>query len=230
MCLRDIHPKTDRLPLCIIHNVLNMYFSGVCFITDAFLSFVERRYLSVNLKDNIKYELSKELFFEVGLDGIIKDVTSNCFNITGYTQDELIGCKLEKFIKDEEEINLLNSRDKYEAEIVFHHKNGRNLYMRIKKKVITNNRDKVLCICITDITEYKHELDRAKRLMRIFERANDIIFSVRIKPELKFEYLSPAVYSNLGITVEECIKNPMIPLEIVHPMNMKNIKRNLMVT
>ena len=40
---------------------------------------------------------------------------------------------------------------------------------------------------------------------------------MEIIPELKFTYMSPSVEDIVGYTVEEHIKNPMLPLEIIHP-------------
>ncbi|SHH13155.1 sensor domain-containing diguanylate cyclase [Tepidibacter thalassicus] len=172
----------------------------------------------VSLREDVKQKLSRELFLEIEFDCTIKDVTSNCYNILGYTKEEMIGQNIKEIFKNSELNKLLNKNDNSKiAEIIIKDKNNDDIYMSVKKGFVKEDNKNIMFLSMIDITKYKEKLNMAKRLMRIFEKSNDIIFSARIKPEIKFEYLSPAVYTNLGVTVEECKKNPLIPLEIVHP-------------
>ena len=159
-------------------------------------------------------ELARELFIEIELDGTIKDATPNCFNILGYTKQELIGQNSKEIFQTSEFGTMLSNDEYFEAkEVTVKNKDNSNIYMSVSKNIIKEKR----YISMIDITKYKEELERSKRLKRIFERTNDIICSFNVEGEYKFDYISPSIFSNLGVTVEELNKNPMIPLETVHP-------------
>lgn len=162
----------------------------------------------------------REVILEITRDGTIRDITSNCFRVLGYTQEEMIGHNIIEFMDEEMNLSLLSEKlDKESVEIAFKYKSSNLIYMDVMVDTFLNENDEIdsLCLAMIDITRYKDIEKNAKRLIRIFDKSEDIIYSLEKKPELKFYYLSPSIYKNLGYTLEESINNPMLPLDIVHP-------------
>ena len=54
------------------------------------------------------------------------------------------------------------------------------------------------------------------RFRRLAENARDIIFRVRILPDVQIEYISPVVVTLIGYTAEEFYTNPGIPIQITN--------------
>jgi PAS domain S-box-containing protein len=74
---------------------------------------------------------------------------------------------------------------------------------------------------IHDITERKRlEADLTaseERFHRLADNAPDVIFRVRLAPELGFDYISPAVFTIAGYTPAEYYANPWLAFTVVHP-------------
>jgi len=161
--------------------------------------------------------LSREIIMKVTIDGQIIETTANCFNILGYEKEEMVGYNLLEFIKSDSLENIFNEEDS-DIELIFTHKKSELKYIDVKKVVLKkDNNEKVFLFSMLDITKYKEEKNFIRRTKRILDTTDDIIYSFDIKPELKFNYLNPAVYTNLGYSIDEHDKNPMIPFDIIHP-------------
>lgn len=55
------------------------------------------------------------------------------------------------------------------------------------------------------------------RFRHIAEHARDIIFRIRLYPDLQAEYISPSVEDLIGYTPEEIYNNPNLGLEVLYP-------------
>lgn len=51
----------------------------------------------------------------------------------------------------------------------------------------------------------------------MLQNSKDIVCRLELVPEVKFTYMSPSVEDILGYPLEDYLKNPMLPFEIVHP-------------
>lgn len=172
----------------------------------------------MHLREKAHQNLSRELFIEIKVDGTIQDVTSNCINIVGYTKEEMIGYNVKEIFQSNEFGAILDKNQDFEIrEITIKDKNNKNIYMSVKRDFIKEDNREFIYLSMFDITKHREELNRAKRIMRIFERSNDIICSYSLEGEYRMDYISPSIYKNLGMTIEENINNPMMPLEVVHP-------------
>ncbi len=72
---------------------------------------------------------------------------------------------------------------------------------------------------------YAHERRRAlealaeseARFRRLADNAQDLIYRIRVRPELRFEYVSPAATRMDGYTPEEHYADPTIAARVMHP-------------
>ncbi len=72
---------------------------------------------------------------------------------------------------------------------------------------------------------YAHERRRSlealaeseARFRRMAENAQDLIYRIRIRPALRFEYLSPAATAMVGYTPDEHYADPSIATRVIHP-------------
>ncbi len=73
---------------------------------------------------------------------------------------------------------------------------------------------------ITHLKETEKALKESEERFRfIAERANDLIYVYRFKPEPGFEYVSPSATKIVGYTPEEHYADPMLGVKIVHPID-----------
>lgn len=56
-----------------------------------------------------------------------------------------------------------------------------------------------------------------ERYRRLAENAPDVIYRINLVPELRFEYISPAVEKMTGYTPEEHYANPELGFNVIHP-------------
>lgn len=157
---------------------------------------------------------SRELQIAITNHGIITDITTNCYDILGYTNDELINTNISKLFK----INLDNLISNKDFNVEFTRKDGLIQYFSVQATPLaTDDKVEVFHLSIIDISKYKESEKRGKLILKMLEHAKDIICRWELLPEPRFTYLNSSVEDFLGYPLEDYIKNPMLPFEIVHP-------------
>lgn len=159
-----------------------------------------------------KREVSREIFIKLKVNGYILDVTENCTSYLGYKKEYIIGKNINIFSLKILQLDILIN----EKESIFPFKNSRGEKKYFDIKVIKRVKDLII-LSLIDVTNYKKAEINFLNILKIFENSRDIIYSLQIKPEIKFIYLSPSIKDNLGYTIEENIKNPFICCEATHP-------------
>lgn len=159
--------------------------------------------------------VSRELQVEVNNSGIITKITSNCYDILGYTDVEILNTNISKYLKYTFDELVIN--ENFNTEIS--NKDGIKRFFDVfASTILVNNKIEHIHLSLIDISRYKEpKHDQEQMVFRILERAKDIIYRFEIIPEPKFTYLSPSVKDMFGYTVEENLSNPMLVYEIVHP-------------
>ena len=78
-----------------------------------------------------------------------------------------------------------------------------------------------------DITDAKNAeaalRDSEERYRRLAEQAPDIIYRIRLFPDIRFEYINPAFTQVTGYTAEELFQHPELSMALVHPEDIKYI-------
>lgn len=159
--------------------------------------------------------VSRELQIEINNFGIITKITSNCYEILGYTDVEMLNTNISKNFKYTfDELALIES---FNAEIS--NKDDIKLFFDVSAKpiIVTDNKIEHIHLSLMDISKYKESIDREKMVFRMLERAKDIVCRFEIIPEPKFTYLSRSAEDMFGYSLEEYKKNPMLPFQIAHP-------------
>ncbi|MGV8981787.1 sensor domain-containing diguanylate cyclase [Clostridium sp.] len=159
--------------------------------------------------------VSRELQVEVNNSGTITQVTSNCYDILGYADAEILNTNISNYLKYTFDELVVN--ESFNAEIS--NKDGINLFFDISSKPIILNDSKIehIHLSLIDISKYKESQDKEKMVFRMLERAKDIVCRFEIIPEPKFTYLSHSAEDILGYSIDEYLENPMLVFEIAHP-------------
>ncbi|AFS79185.1 putative PAS/PAC sensor signal transduction histidine kinase [Gottschalkia acidurici 9a] len=165
------------------------------------------------------YKNIRELYLELDIDGIIKNITSNCMEILGYERQLIIGKSINEFAV--EEIDLNTFKDKGNSEelyVLLRKSDGQTIHMDTKYECIYNKEEsQQVNISLIDVTKYVLEEEKLKILLQICEKSNDMIYSIDLKPELRYNYLNPAMEKNLGYTTQEHIDDPLLVFEMTYP-------------
>lgn len=62
------------------------------------------------------------------------------------------------------------------------------------------------------------DVKKMQSLIRLIERSKDAIYHFEVKPERKFQYISPSLENIIGKgVIEQAFENPMLPFETIHP-------------
>lgn len=158
--------------------------------------------------------ISRELLIVVNNIGTITEVTSNCFDILGYTNSEMQNTNIYTYLNYTFADLILAEN----LNIEISKKDGVKLFFDIHvTPLIINNKIDCIYLSIIDISKYKEIKNREKAYYKMLQNSKDIICRFEIIPEPKFTYLSPSVEDILGYTVEEHMIDPMLVFNIIHP-------------
>ncbi|MCX6006769.1 MAG: PAS domain S-box protein [Chloroflexi bacterium] len=153
-----------------------------------------------------------------------------CEEITGYKREELIG---NSFMK----LNVIAENSLARATELFQdNKNGKGtgpdelelvrkdgcyVPVEINTSIVQRGGEKVALAFIRDISERKKvEIalrESEERFRRLSENAPDVIYRYSVKPDWRFEYISPVVAKLTGYIPEEFYADPLLGLKLVHP-------------
>lgn len=158
--------------------------------------------------------LSRELLININNIGEITEITPNCFDILGYTNLEMQNTNISKYLNYTfDDLILMKNLN-----VEISRKDRIKLFLDIQiTPLIINNTNESIHLSIIDISKYKEIENREKIFFKMLQNSKDIVCRLELIPKLKFTYLSPSVEDILGYTVEEHMRNPMLPFEITHP-------------
>ncbi|WP_300383852.1 diguanylate cyclase [Clostridium sp.] len=157
-------------------------------------------------------KVNREMFIDINVSGDIINITENCTSFLGYKKENIIGKNINIFSLKIIQLDFLINK----IEKVFPFKNSRGEKIYLDIKVIDRLED-VIVLSLINVTNYKKNEIKLDSFLKIFENSKDIIYSLQVKPEIKFIYISPSIKENLGYTVEENMENPILCCEATHP-------------
>lgn len=162
-----------------------------------------------------KANSSEDLLILVNTEGIIIEISANCYNILGYTESELLNisfCKYFGFTINEPSI-FLNTK----AEALS--KKGNKVYFDAAVKPLLCDNAEIVGhrISLRDITHYMEVETRYSSLVDTIEKSKDLLFRYQLKPEMKFTYVSPSIARVLGYSQNDFYSDPQLVFNMVHP-------------
>ena len=167
------------------------------------------------LTNSNNFKMSRELLIEVNDTGMITLISPNCYDILGFTQDELLNTYIDNHLGYSFDNLLLNTK----VQISISKKDGEKLSFDTVVSPLINDDSKIVGVQLSliNISKYIHIEEQYNEFIKIFEKAKDIVFKFQIIPECKFTYISPSVYDILGYDAEAHYANPFISFQIIHP-------------
>ena len=167
------------------------------------------------LTNSNNLKTSRELLIQVDDTGIITLISHNCYDILGFTQNELLNTYIDTHLGYS--FDGLLSHTNIQTSIS--KKDGQKLFFDIVSKPLINDSSKIVGVHLSLINISKYILieEQYNKFIKIFERAKDIVFRFQILPEFKFIYISPSVNDILGYDAKSHYLNPYFPFELIHP-------------
>lgn len=161
-------------------------------------------------------------------DGLYIDVNQGFCDITGYTREEVVGkTSLQLNIWKQPEVRqrmvdiLVSEGFVNDLEAEFRHKSGSIVIGLMSARILTFSGEDIVLSITRDITERKRaemalrESEEQYRLLA--ENARDLVYRIRLVPEMRFEYVSPSSTAMVGYTPEEHYDDPHLGFKLVHP-------------
>lgn len=161
----------------------------------------------------------------------IISITKSCFAITGYTSEEFLTHKvsLGELVANEDKYRVWHTiedasktGESYHINYRITHKNGTIVWL-LEKGYITEDKESI-CGIIMESFDYLNLLtilqQREELYRDLAEYSKDVLFLLKVKPELKYEYVSPSVKKQLGYDPEELYNNPNLGEKFWHPKNL----------
>lgn len=168
--------------------------------------------------------------------GVITYASSSSMPIFLLSPEEMNGRNFIEFV-DENEItkaisvfnDMLNNIEIIEnTEFRMKRADGTLFFGEINGSKFQSETQTGVFVAIRDITERKNAeiaLSKSEERYRfITERSTDLIFVLRLKPEIGFEYVSPSSERITGYTPEDHYKDHMLGMKLVHPDDLHLLK------
>jgi len=136
--------------------------------------------------------------------------------VLGYENQFMIGKRINEFTNETLDINRIDLSDQNNRICIpFKKLSGEIIYMDIEF-VDNKYSDNYKTISMVDVTKYVLQEEKLKRVLQIFEKSEDIIYSLDLKPKPSYVYLSPGIEKSLGYSLDNNV-NPFNALEVIHP-------------
>jgi len=157
----------------------------------------------------------RELHIQINVSGIITLISQNCYEILGFTDNELLNTYVGNYLN----YNLHDLLTHIDIEIGVSKKDGEMLFFDIKSNPRFDDNFKIVGahLSLINISKYVQVHEHYSQFVKLFERAKDIVFKYQVLPEYKFIYLSPSIYDILGYASEQYFINPSLVFELLHP-------------
>lgn len=157
----------------------------------------------------------RELLIEVDNTGVIASISHNCYEILGFTQNELLNTYIYTLLGYSFDSLLLHAN----IHTSISKKDGKKLFFDIMSNPLISDNSKIIGVHLSliNVSKYVHIEEQYNQFIKTFEKAKDIVFRFQILPEFKFLYISPSVKDILGYDAESHYTNPSFPFELIHP-------------
>lgn len=163
---------------------------------------------------NNKNDLSREIYIETDNSKIITYISKNCYDILGYSQEELINKNIIDYISTIPE-NIISTTN-FEGTFILKNATSITIDAFVAPMIYNNGTLIGLKISFIDISKYKKTNTTEKKLLEMLERSKDIIYRFEVHPQAKFTYLSPSIETILGYSLEDHVNNPYLPFKITN--------------
>lgn len=160
--------------------------------------------------ENIK--LKREMFIKINYSCEIIDMTNNFISFLGYKKEDIIFKNINLFSLELLDIEFLIINK--ENTISLKNVNGEIVYLNYS---VVNKFENIITLSLIDVTKYEKIKTRLDAFENIIENTKDILYSIQLKPECKYIYISKSIEKNLGYSVEENYSNPFLIYDITHP-------------
>lgn len=201
-------------------------------MTDAhfWLQQVAAQSARVNLFEMLQLCLEAKLILNANLQILISNAAAE--TLFAYTRAELAGQSVDAliplgFLPDANQhtgtVPDLRQKDwpAYKQEVRGKKKGGETLLLIESVFRIVLDEQPALVVTLQDASSLYHAEEAryalAQYLQRMGEETRDVIFSVKVRPKILFEFLSPSISMYTGYQCDAFMANPDLILHVIHP-------------
>lgn len=166
-------------------------------------------------------------------NAIIREVNQQVLDMFGYKEKEILGKSIFAFIPEESAVIIkqkLAVNNQLPYEVMMRRRNGEMFTCEITGRDIPYGTGTAKITALRDVSqrkEFENTLKRnEERFRTLAENAEDIIYRYRVYPDLKQEYISPAIERFTGYAPEDFYADPSLGSEVTHPED-RHIINNL---
>ena len=174
------------------------------------LYFKNQALQEVMIQRNDQFQLlienSKDIFFQLDLNGNFTFVSQNSTSLLGHSSEEILGKNFNRFIhKDDVDsyfgfLNSISGKKKDKRELVYRvlHKNGHYVWHSSKVRLLENKDGTFYTGVAREITEYVEAQDKLIQQKEFYEKILDRLPTdvAVFGNDFKYKYLNPAAIKN----------------------------------
>lgn len=184
------------------------------------------------------FDLAPSAFFILSDGGLIEEINLMGARMLGFDRRSLIKKNFAYFIPgkfrktfDDFHKRTLSTETAQSCEITFNMADGRPLFALLSG-TMTDDRQRSIITAI-DFTARKQaeiELKQSEAKYRqLAENSTSIVYRIQLKPEFKFDYVSPSSTAIIGYTPEDHYNDPNLGFKLVHPDDRKLLENSTLL-
>jgi diguanylate cyclase (GGDEF)-like protein/PAS domain S-box-containing protein len=158
---------------------------------------------------------SRELQIVVSNAGVITSISPNCFEILGFSVNEMLNTHINEYLNYSFDSTIINSRIQASAS----KNDDQKLYLDIVAMPLSdhNNKSTDIELSCFEISSYINFEKKYNSVLKMLENSKDIVFRYQLQPEPMFTYISPSVANIFGYSVEEFYNDRYLVFNLIHP-------------
>ena len=172
------------------------------------------------------FDFAPSAYFTLTALGDIAELNLTGAKMLGKERESLLNYRLSLFVTNDSKktftdflLNTIDGNSPQSCDLTFNTVDGMPLYAHLNGIMAYDGRHCLItAVDITARRQAEHAMQKSEEKFRqLAESSTSIVYRLLLKPELKFEYVSPSATVITGYTPEEHYNDPQLGFKLVHP-------------